>query len=138
LHQIDDKPGMERARAFSPSATSRQAPATFPSPELSRRNGARMAATGAGGLAVLFLAGMVLAGMVLAGMLTASVAAAAPVQPRGQALAANGAEPLAPVPVRPAFAQGAAGEDNPDCYKRRKRLFVDGYGWVVRRVTVCE
>jgi hypothetical protein len=36
-----------------------------------------------------------------------------------------------------AVAQGSA-EDGIDCHKRRKRLFVDGYGWVVRRVTICE
>ena len=32
---------------------------------------------------------------------------------------------------------GASAEAQPDCLRSRKRLWVEGEGWVVRRVATC-
>ena len=67
-----------------------------------------------------------LTGAILVGL--ASGAAAAPAPVREPARTPSG------VPIRPAVAT----EDPADCCRLRKRLWIDGEGWVVRKVTICR
>ncbi len=42
-----------------------------------------------------------------------------------------------PGEVTGSLAKGPSDED-PGCFRARKRLWVDGEGWIVRRVTTCR
>ncbi|MFC7396495.1 hypothetical protein ACFQU1_04725 [Chelatococcus sp. GCM10030263] len=98
------------------------------------------------------LAGLVLAGSVVAGAGDASArwrghgphyyhhrggnagAAAAAGIVGGLALGA-----LAAGAVRPAYAgPGPVYDYDPGCYVERRRVWVDGWGWSYRRVTICD
>lgn len=66
----------------------------------------------------------------------ASAALAAPAADRGARQVAE-ASPIRPVSdVRPADAEPE--EDAANCSKLRKRLWIEGEGWIVRRVTICR
>lgn len=79
------------------------------------------------GLAALFL----LLSFVLEG--TAPAAAATRPSPSTRLAAAE----LAKTVESAADAKGASDEE-PGCLRARKRLWVEGEGWIVRRVTTCR
>ncbi len=78
-------------------------------------------------------------GLVLFG---ASAALAAPAADRGarqmaEASQVRPASDIRPVSdVRPAEAESE--DDAANCSKLRKRLWIEGEGWIVRRVTICR
>jgi hypothetical protein len=41
-------------------------------------------------------------------------------------------------PATTASAKAATEEDDAGCYRARRKLWVDGEGWIVRRVTLCR
>jgi hypothetical protein len=77
---------------------------------------------------------------VMMALLPASVALAAP----GEARAAPAIRSAAGVPVVAAGAGGAEAREAadpelaPGCERARRRLFVEGEGWIIRRVTICR
>lgn len=56
--------------------------------------------------------------------------------------AANGGYYAAPAPAYPAYRERRVvvqdDDDDEECFVRTRRVWVDGYGWRVRRVRVCE
>ena len=75
----------------------------------------------------------------------------------GSAIALGGVAPADAAPAKPAKAKAAAAEPAPaaarepkaaysqagpddaaGCFTGRKKLFVEGEGWIVRRVTTCR
>lgn len=74
-------------------------------------------------------------GLVLFGVGAAPVLAA-PAADRGARQVAEATQ-LRPVSdARPAEAE--AEEESANCSKLRKRLWIEGEGWLVRRVTICR
>jgi hypothetical protein len=41
-------------------------------------------------------------------------------------------------PVRPAAASTAEAEEDTNCSRARRRLWIEGEGWIVRRITTCR
>ena len=77
--------------------------------------------------------GFVTAGVVLFGIAGLSSAEAAPAAPQASAEVSQFAN-------RPITAVAAMAEDDDltNCSRARRRLWVDGEGWIVRRVTTCR
>lgn len=74
-------------------------------------------------------------GLVLFGT-CAAPALAAPSADRGARQVAEATQVRPVSDVRPAEAE--AEEDGANCSKLRRRLWIEGEGWLVRRVTVCR
>jgi hypothetical protein len=80
-------------------------------------------------------AGRRMAGGVLAGVLGALVATAAlagPAAPAAKAVEATGSVKQAAAVVDEPAAEAS------NCSKARRRLWVEGEGWIVRRITTCN
>lgn len=73
-----------------------------------------------------------LAGLVLAG-LTAVPAAAA--QPAGRSTTTQVAEASQ---LSQSTTATESEDDSANCNKQRRRLWIEGEGWIVRRVTICR
>ncbi len=71
------------------------------------------------------------AGLVLIG-LSAAPALAAPPASRSTTQVAEAA------PVSQTTATAESEEDSANCNKQRRRLWIEGEGWLVRRVTICR
>lgn len=41
-------------------------------------------------------------------------------------------------PVRPAAASAGEAEEDTNCSRTRRRLWIEGEGWIVRRITTCR
>jgi hypothetical protein len=82
--------------------------------------------------ATLFL-GLVIA---VAGVAPAGAAPAKAVKPSAAATEPVRAPAAMPQP-KAAYSQ-AGPDDAAGCFSARKKLFVDGEGWIVRRVTTCR
>lgn len=74
-------------------------------------------------------------GLVLFGAL-AGPALAAPPADRGTRQVAEATQVRPVSDVRPAEAEPE--EESANCSKLRKRLWIEGEGWLVRRVTICR
>lgn len=74
-------------------------------------------------------------GLVLFGACTVPVLAA-PTADRGARQVAEAAQVRPVSDVRPAEAE--AEEESANCSKLRRRLWIEGEGWIVRRVTICR
>jgi hypothetical protein len=74
-------------------------------------------------------------GLVLFGMGAAS-AMAAPSADRDTRQMAEATQVRPVSDIRPAEAE--AEEDSANCSKLRRRLWIEGEGWLVRRVTICR
>jgi hypothetical protein len=66
----------------------------------------------------------------------ASAADAAPAADRGTRQVAEATQVRPVSDVRPAEAEPE--EEGANCSKLRKRLWIEGEGWLVRRVTICR
>ncbi|MCJ2080529.1 hypothetical protein [Methylobacterium sp. J-090] len=77
--------------------------------------------------------GLITAGVVLFGLAGLSSAQAAPAAPQASA-------EVSQLATRPITAVAAMAEDDDltNCSRARRRLWVDGEGWIVRRVTTCR
>lgn len=71
------------------------------------------------------------AGLVLIG-LTAAPALAAPTAGRSTTQIAEATQ------VSQAATASETEEDSANCNKQRRRLWIEGEGWIVRRVTICR
>ena len=40
--------------------------------------------------------------------------------------------------AEPAVAEVEPRQEEPACHQQRRRLWVDGEGWIIRRVTLCQ
>jgi len=69
-------------------------------------------------------------------LLGASAAPAAPAADRGTRQVAEATQVRPVSDVRPAEAEPE--EEGANCSKLRKRLWIEGEGWLVRRVTICR
>lgn len=72
------------------------------------------------------------AGILLLGGIGLSGAVAAPAASQGPAETGSGRS------ITPVAAVTEADEDTANCSRTRRRLWVDGEGWIVRRVTTCR
>ena len=71
--------------------------------------------------------------------MTASFAAPAPSPATARVAAADLAKTAeAEEPATTGSAKANPEEDEAGCYRARRKLWVDGEGWIVRRVTLCR
>ena len=94
---------------------------------------ARVARGRGSGMSVFHTRGFLNAGVVLFAMAGLSGAQAAPAAPQAPAEVTQ----LANRPIT-AVAAMADDDDLTNCSRTRRRLWVDGEGWIVRRVTTCR
>lgn len=74
----------------------------------------------------------VFAGLVLSGLAAAPALAATPPTGRSTTQVAEAAQ------VSQAATAAESEDDSANCNKQRRRLWIEGEGWIVRRVTICR